>query len=318
MTRVIRAQSVWLAIVGFGVMAGAAFLFVKVLVGELTPMQVVGSRTLAGSLAVGGVIVVTRTSVPVSVRFVRSVFVLGVLDGVAPYLLMAYGQVHVTSSLAAIFVSTMPLFTTLFAMWSSRERSAGPASVLGVAGGFAGVAVLAGPGSFEFGAGNSPAMIAMLFAAVCYAAATVYARGLLEVASPLALTGAKLTVAAGIVVPLAVVIDGTGNFSSMSNEGWLSLAALGLGSTGLGRALYLWAVGKAGSVKASLVTYVAPVVAIGLGWAVLGETVDARMLAGAALIVSGVASAMFSRQIEATLRDVLARKPVQLTPRVES
>ena len=93
---------------------------------------------------------------------------------------------------------------------------------------------------------------------------------------------------------------------------------LGLGSTGLGRCMYLWAVGKAGSVKASLVTYIAPVVAILLGWPLLGETIDARMLAGAGLIVSGVASAMFSRQIEAALRDVVGRTSVRLTPRVES
>jgi drug/metabolite transporter (DMT)-like permease len=251
-------------------------------------------------------------------RFLRSVVVLGVLDGIAPYLLMAYGQVHVTSALAAIFVSTMPLFTTVFAMWSSRERTAGPASVIGVAGGFAGVAVLAGPGSLQSGAGDSAAMLAMLLAAACYAAATVYARGPREIASPIALTAGKLTVAAAVVVPLAVTIDGTGNFESLSTEAWLSVAALGLGSTGLGRVLYLWSVGKAGSVKASLVTYIAPVVAIILGWAVLGEQIELRMLVGAALIGTGVVSVMFGRHLEALLREAFGRKPVGLAPRVES
>jgi len=145
---------------------------------------------------------------------------------------------------------------------------------------------------------DAAATFALLLAAASYAAATVYARGLLNIATPLALTGAKLTIAAVIVVPLALTIDGPANFVAMSNEGWASLIALGFGSTGLGRAVYVWAIGKAGSVKASLVTYIAPVVAIALGWSLLGETVDLRTLGGAAMIVAGVASAMFGRQLD--------------------
>ena len=318
MTKLVNQHAVWLAIVSFGVMAGAAFILVKVLVGELTPMQVVASRMLAGSIAVSAVVIATRTSMPKSVKFVRGIVVLGVLDGVAPYLLIANAQIHVSSAMAAVIVSTMPLFTTLFAMWSSREQSAGPASILGVAGGFAGITLLAGPGALDFGASDSAATLAMLLAAACYAAATVYSRSLLAQASPLALTGGKLAASAAIVVPVAFAMDGTSNFTSMSGEAWVCLVVLGFGSTGLGRCMYLWAVGKAGSVKASLVTYIAPVVAILLGWSLLGETIDARMLAGAALIVSGVASAMFSRQIEAALRNVVGRTSVRLTPRVES
>jgi drug/metabolite transporter (DMT)-like permease len=318
MRRLVSTHAVWLAIVGFGVMAGAAFLFVKVLVGELTPMQVVASRMLAGSIAVSAVIVATRTSMPRSMRFVRGVLVLGVLDGVAPYLLMAHAQVQVTSAMAAVIVSTMPLFTTLFAMWSAREQAIGPAAIFGVVCGFGGVAVLVGPHSLDLRSGDSLATMAMLLAAASYAAATVYARGLLSIASPLALTGGKLTIGAAVVVPLAVAMDGMVNFSTLSNEAWLCLVILGFGSTGLGRTMYLWAVGKAGSVKASLVTYIAPVVAIALGWSLLGEALDVRMLAGAALIVIGVAFAMFGRQLEGLVHQALAGAPAGLTPRIES
>ena len=100
MTRISGQNSVLLAIVGFGVLAGVAFIFVKVLVAELTPLQVVASRTMAGSVAVVGVMLMTRISMPKSMAFVRGVIVLGVLDGVAPYLLIAHAQVHVTSATA--------------------------------------------------------------------------------------------------------------------------------------------------------------------------------------------------------------------------
>ncbi len=304
MTRISGQNSVLLAIVGFGVLAGAAFIFVKVLVAELTPLQVVASRTVAGSVAVSAVILLTRTRMPISAAFVRGVLILGVLDGVAPYLLVANAQMHVSSATAAILVSTMPLFTTLFAWWSLQDQSLGPASLAGIAAGFAGVIILAGPDALDVRSNDAGAMGALLLAAASYAAATVYAKGLLKIATPLALTGAKLTIAAAIVAPLALVIDGTANFGAMSNEGWASLVTLGFGSTGLGRAVYVWAIGKAGSVKASLVTYIAPVVAIALSWSLLGETVDVRMLAGATMIVAGVAAAMFGRQADAMIRRI--------------
>ncbi len=238
-------------------------------------------------------------------------------DGVAPYLLVAHAQVHVTSATAAILVSTMPLFTTLFAWWSLREQSLGPATLAGIAGGFAGVILLAGPDALDMRGNDAAATLAILLAAASYAAATVYTRGLLKIATPLALTGAKLTVAAAIVAPLALVMDGTGNFGALRNEGWASLVMLGFGSTGLGRAVYVWAIGKAGSVKASLVTYIAPVVAIALGWALLGETVDLRTLSGAAMILAGVASAMFGRRLDAMiLRAVGGRQ--MMTGRVQA
>ncbi len=310
--------TVVLAIVGFGVLAGAAFIFVKVLVGELTPMQVVASRTIAGSVAVGGVMVATRRSLPMSRQFGRGVLVLAVLDGVAPYLLVAHSQVHVSSGHAAIMISTMPLFTTLFAWWTARDQRIGPASLVGLVAGLAGVAVLAGPEALDLRSSDMASTLALLLAAACYAAATVYARGPLRIATPLALTGAKLMVTAAIVTPVALVIDGAGNFASMSGQGWVCLVVLGFGSTGLGRSVYLWAIGRAGSVRASLVTYIAPVVAIGLGWAFLGEAIDIRVAGGALLIIAGVASVMFGRQIEAFVRedlfDLPKRRPARFQP----
>src|SRR5687768_694627 len=165
MMRMLGQQSVFLAILGFGVLAGAAFIFVKVLVAELTPLQVVASRTMAGSIAVVGVMLLTRTGMPRSAAFVRGVLVLGVLDGVAPYLLVAHAQVHVTSATAAILVSTMPLFTTFFAWWTLREQSMGPSALAGIVAGFAGVTLLAGSDAFDMRGNDATATLAILLAA---------------------------------------------------------------------------------------------------------------------------------------------------------
>lgn len=78
----------------------------------------------------------------------------------------------------------------------------------------------------------------------------------------------------------------------MGVKGWLALIPLGVLGTGLGYVVYLWLVDNVGSVRASLVTYVVPVVGLALGWAVLDEGIGVNTLLGAALIIMGVSAVM--------------------------
>jgi drug/metabolite transporter (DMT)-like permease len=83
----------------------------------------------------------------------------------------------------------------------------------------------------------------------------------------------------------------------MRPEGLIALLVLGAGSTGLSRCLYLWIIGTAGSVRASLVTYLVPVVGIVLGVVVLGERLGSHALAGSAMIVLGAGLVMYGPQV---------------------
>lgn len=296
-----------LALIGFGVLAGAAMMFVKVLVGEMTPLQAVAARTVLAAISVGAVMLVTRTGIPRSADYLRGVVVLALLDGVIPYMLIAWGQLHVTSASAGVLLSTMPLFTTLFAFVSRENQSIGASAMAGLLCGFGGVALLAGPSALEVTSSGTGGLLAVMMAAASYALAAVLMRRMMRGSvNALALTGAKLGVSAVVVVPLAAAIDGAGAYASLSEGAYASLVLLGFGSTGLGRCLYIWAIAQAGSVKASLVTYIAPVVAILLGWAVLDEPLGERTLGGAALIIFGVASVMFGTRLLTAVREVRA------------
>jgi drug/metabolite transporter (DMT)-like permease len=86
------------------------------------------------------------------------------------------------------------------------------------------------------------------------------------------------------------------------------MLVLGVVSTGLGRLVFLWAIATAGSVRASLVTYVLPVSALVLGWAVLGEPITWEMLGGMALVLTGVAAVLSAPNV----------RPAFLGPRREA
>jgi drug/metabolite transporter (DMT)-like permease len=109
----------------------------------------------------------------------------------------------------------------------------------------------------------------------------------------LELTGLKLVVGAGLAFALTFTIDGTPEYGSLSAEAALALVALGVLSTGVAFTIFIWFVQSAGSVNASLVTYIVPVSGLLLGWLVLGEDVGINTALGAALIAGGVYGVMY-------------------------
>ena len=297
----IRSQEgrIMFALLAFGVTGGSAFMFVKLLVGEISPLQIATGRVALGALPLLALMRFTHSTPDLSPRFILSVSVLAVIDTVVPYLLVGWSQRTIPSSTAALLVSTMPLFTTLLASRSAAERNLSRSPLLGLATGFAGVALLAAPTGTGFTFDSGAGMLAATAAAFCYAAGAVYSRTLLAGADALGLSAVKLTVATCLLLPLTLADGGLSAYATLSEQGWFALATVGLFSTGIGRCVYQWIIAKAGSVRASLVTYIVPVVSLLLGWLVLGESIGPRTAAGGLLIVGGVAAVMFGTQLHA-------------------
>jgi drug/metabolite transporter (DMT)-like permease len=165
--------------------------------------------------------------------------------------------------------------------------------LLGIPLGFLGVVALTGGDVLNVTSGSTVGQLAVIGAAASYGAAAVYAKVLLRTEDALSLTGTKLAAGAVMAAFLVAVTEGVPAYAGLSVEGALSLVALGVLSTALAFTLYFWLVGAAGSVYASLVTYVVPVFGLLLGWAVLGEEIGPSTALGAVLIAAGVAAVMY-------------------------
>jgi drug/metabolite transporter (DMT)-like permease len=219
------------------------------------------------------------------------------LDGVIPYVLISWAAQTVDAGLAAVLVATMPLFTAVIATATMKDERLSASAVVGIGVSVLGVAVLAGPGALEVGDSSALGMLAIVAAAASYGAGTVYARFLLRNGDPVSITGMKLVLATLFLAPVTFAQGGAAAFASLSPQGWVSLAILGVAATGLGRVLYLWVIRSAGSVRASLVTYITPVVGVFLGWGVFGESIGPNIIGGGALVAAGVASVMYGRHL---------------------
>ncbi len=272
-------------------MWGTSFLFIKVVVEETSPLELVEGRLLFGALVAGGVLWARKANVTWGPSLWLRVAVWSALGLVLPFLLIAWAEEHITSGTASVLNSTMPLWTALFASAILVEEQFTPARAAGLVVGFVGVVVLTGGDVADIADPSIAGQLAVVAAAACYGAAAVFARTLLRRQDPLLLSGAQLTLGPLLVLPVLLAVRGTPDYS-LSVEAWLSLTTLGVLGTGVAIITFVWLLDNMGSVRASLVTYIVPVVGLLLGWALLDESIGVNTLLGAALIIAGVTAVM--------------------------
>ena len=283
-----RALGVLLAL---GCIWGSSFLFIKVIVDETGPVEVATGRLAIGAVAILSFVAFRRLPVRWTPEVLAKVAVLALLANIAPFALIAWGQEHIESGTASVLNSTMPIFTSVFAAAFLAEDRFTPGRVAGLILGFLGVLVLTGKDVVDVTDSSVLGQFAVIAAAACYGVGSVVSRTLLRSTDPISLSALQVTAGAVLGLPLLFVVSGTPDYS-LSAEAWLSLLALGAGGTGLAYVAYLWLIDVTGSVRASLVTYIIPIVGLFLGWAVLDEGIGLNTLLGSALIISGVAIVM--------------------------
>jgi drug/metabolite transporter (DMT)-like permease len=301
-----------LSIVIAGIIFGSAFLCTKILVGEVSLLHFVTARMMLGAAAVTAFLVLSGRPPKITRGLLVSAALLALADAVIPYLLISWGETRINAGTAAVLVSTMPIFTALFAQVLSRDERLSVAKLGGLTIGLAGVAAVAGADSAGTLATPSAGAGAVVLAAMLYAAAAIYARRVLVTTDATTLTAAKLSIGVVIVLPLALYVDGMPATNELDLRGAVALLWIGMVATGLARVSYFRAVAVAGSVRASLVTYIVPVSGVALGCIVLHEPLHPQSVAGFALVIAGVVLVMYAAAFRRALAAIggALRQPV--------
>lgn len=272
----------WFLFAAVSVIWGLPYLFIKLAVEELSPGFVAWSR-----LVVGGVVLLPLAWRLGALRGLRARFwpllAFAIVEAALPFTLISFGEKHISSSLAAILVATVPLMIALLALRFDRAERARGLRLVGLFLGLGGVVLLlgvdvAGQLSELVGA------VAVLLATIGYAAGPLIAKHYLSDLNPLGAAAGALTLAAVILTPVAAASAPT---STPSLTALLSLAVLGLVCTALAFVLFFALVAEIGPSRASVITYVNPAVAVVLGVAVLQEPITAAAVAGLLLILAG-------------------------------
>jgi drug/metabolite transporter (DMT)-like permease len=277
---------------------GGSFLFIKVIVDETGPLEVATRRLFLGALAIAAYVAFARRRLTLTPRLLGRIAVLAVVANVVPFFLISWGEQHIESGTASVLNATVPIFTAVVAAVVLDEEHFTRARLVGLLLGFVGVATLAGTESLDVTDSSVSGQLAIVGAAFSYGIGAVYVRSLLRENDAVALTAIQIPLA--FVISAAVMLAATGAPDySLSLEAVASLLALGTLGTGIGYIAFVWLIDHMGSVRASLVTYVVPVLGLILGWLVLDESIGVNTLAGFFLIIAGVATVMRGQALPA-------------------
>jgi drug/metabolite transporter (DMT)-like permease len=267
---------------------GASFMFIKVADRQLEPTTLMAARILLAALILFGILAARCGTARAATRVRRAGWaplLLGIVNAALPFTLIAWGEKHVDSGVAAIANASMPIFVALLALRFQRSERSSGLRLFGILLGLVGVAVLAGVhprGGWWAVVGT----LAVILASVLYAVGSLWAQRLVQREEALVLTTATMIGGALALLPLGLAqLPG-------SVPGWKvigSVLALGIAGTAIGQLIYYAMLNSAGSARASLVTYLLPVTALFYGAGLLGEPITVEELVGLVLILGGVA-----------------------------
>jgi drug/metabolite transporter (DMT)-like permease len=200
-----------------------------------------------------------------------------------PFPLIGFGEQHVSSSLAAILIASVPLMVAVLALRIDPEERPTGSRLAGLFVGFAGVIALVGLDV----AGDADELlgaIAILIAAAGYAGGPMVLKlGLGEV-DPRAIMFGALTIAALVLAPFALTHPPSG---SVPPEAITAIVVLAVFCTATAFVLFGLLNVEVGPSRSSVITYVAPVVALALGVIALDERPGVGAILGFALILVG-------------------------------
>jgi drug/metabolite transporter (DMT)-like permease len=273
----------WVAFAAVSTLWGIPYLFIKVAVDDgVPPAFLAWVRVVLGAVVLLALAAKAGVLTPVRGRW-RWLAVFAVIEIVIPFPLIAAGEQHVASSLAAIIVAAAPLFVALLALRFDDDERVGGSRLRGLLIGLVGVVALMGidaTGSREELLGAA----IILLSAFCYAAGPMILKRQLSDLDPRASMGAALAIAAAFLTPAALIAPPS---SAPSGAAIASLVVLGIFCTAAAFAFYGALVAEAGAGRALVITYIAPVVAVALGVTILGERPGAGAAAGLLLILAG-------------------------------
>jgi len=269
----------WLLFAAVSVVWGVPYFFIKVAVeAGVPPGFVAWSRVALGAALLLPVAWRRGALRGLGGRW-RAVAAYAACEVALPFLLIAAGEQRVASSLAAILIASMPLMVALL---SPDDRPTG-LRLAGLVIGFGGVVALLGV-DVAGRPGELLGAVLILVATLCYATATIIVnRGLADL-DPLGPIAASLALATLGLVPAVALAPPVGVPPA---DALGALAVLGFVCTALGLVLFFRLIVEAGPSRASVITYVNPLVAVVLGVLVLDERVGAMSLVGLVAILGG-------------------------------
>jgi drug/metabolite transporter (DMT)-like permease len=272
-----------LAFLAIYVVWGSTYLAIRVAIESIPPLLMMGARHLTAGILLFAYMRLRGDAAPPRGAWKPAVLA-GALCFLGGHGLLAWAEQHVSSGMAALLVALEPVIMVLLARRAKQEGKVGGRTIVGLALGIAGVAVLVPIGA----GGETVGAVTVLVSGVLWSVGAIYARGAAARVSS-GMYSAMQMLTGGVL--LLVVGGGVGErvfFGSVSARSVVALAYLIVFGSIIAFSAYTWLMRVSTAARVGTHAYVNPIIAVVLGWALGGEAVTVRMLVGAAVVLASV------------------------------
>ena len=281
---------------------GIPYLLIKVAVSDVSPVTLVFLRTVIGALILVPIALV-RGSFGPALRHWKWIVAYTVIEVAVPWFLVSDAELRLSSSLAALLIAATPFVGVVLGRLTGSDDRFDARRLFGLIVGFVGVAVLVGLNVSvrDLGAAGEIGLVA-----ICYAVGPLIISRKLAEAPPIGVVAMSVLLPAIVYAPL-----GLSHLPAAipPSHVLLAIGLLGIVCTALAFLLFFALIAEVGPVRATIITYVNPAVALALGVVLLGEPLTIGAVAGFALILAGLFLAT-RRAKQASARPEPADKPL--------
>jgi drug/metabolite transporter (DMT)-like permease len=290
------------AVVLVAMLIGGNFTALKYALDHTGPISLAAMRTVIGGTFLVTLALARGERFPTDRTILARIFVVGFSITTVSSALLVSGVDKVPAGFASLMSSTMPLFTACLSL-ALLGTGITRFGALGLVVGFAGTAVLASP-SFD-GDARLIGAVALLLSAVAWAFGTVFMKWKdFSAVTPIMLVGVQLVMSAGMLVPVALLVEGAGQ-TDFSLGLFVPLLYAAIPANAVTFALLATVVRRATPTQAASTAYMIPLFGVFFGWLIRHERLGATEVVGGVLVITGVcivvtAGAARARSLTAT------------------
>lgn len=281
------SSQAWAELLLLSLIWGGSFLAIRTALDEVPVVTSVAYRVGFAALALLAWLRLSGQRLPRDARTWYGFAVMGLLNNAIPFLLMAWGQLHIPVGLTAILNATTAVFGVLVAAVVFADERLSPRRLCGVGLGLGGVVTAIGPANLLNLSVTSVAQMAVLAGTFSYALAGAWGRARFGGISPTIAATGMLVCSALMTVPVALVIDGPPHLPREMST-YLAVAYYALVSTAFAYLLYYRVLAMAGAGNVLLCTLLVVPVSITLGAVFRGEALAPSNLVGFAVLALGL------------------------------
>lgn len=289
----------YLLLLGIGMIWGSQFMLNEIAIADFPPPVVAAGRSVIGFLTLTILVQFAsgRIDQPSVTRgrddtagLWRQYFLIGFFEATLPFYLVAWGQQHVDSGIAAILMGTVAIFAIILARLFVKGERFSLGNVIGVGLGFLGVVVLVGPGALSGFQDNLLSEFAILGGALSFAISLTLIKRL-PAEIPAIVKARNILLCASIqIVPLTLILTPRAWAVDPTWPSAFAILALGTFCAGIVYILFVLLIERAGPTFASFSNFLIPLVGVLLGVLLLGEPLKLSHAAALALIILALAA----------------------------